>query len=306
MNEICEWTRENLPAYLDRELREDERRRVEEHLAACVACRSELEAHRASWDLFRGELPDQPIPEELRRNPFARERLFPAWLAPTMVGLAGAAAGFVLFLLRPPTPPAAIPTAEKLGMFMPPVFGKGGSGLVPAPLPPRTGRAFRLTTFESVESGLSAAPRFGTGGSGLNPTPIFSTDGSGLPCAPFEPAQRSSLGPGEEYFAQRTPIPPLGNPLRPTTLDASGTSGPAVGGDGFAGVAQEGLRPARLIARDGGGERIRPGLPRAAPAWIVSAARPSGNSARFSHSKYHQNPGSFAEFGLMTQERRLV
>jgi hypothetical protein len=87
----CESTRELLNAYLDSELPEAQRRAVEEHVAACEACRVELRALRRTAELIRS-LPHVQAPRGLAGRVRARlNRLRAARRRAWMVRWAGAA-----------------------------------------------------------------------------------------------------------------------------------------------------------------------------------------------------------------------
>ncbi len=55
--ESCEQTCELLPWWVNGSLEPDERRQVEDHLATCAACRAELAATRAAFELYGRHLP---------------------------------------------------------------------------------------------------------------------------------------------------------------------------------------------------------------------------------------------------------
>jgi anti-sigma factor (TIGR02949 family) len=61
-----------LAEYLDDALPPDQRQGVEEHLAACEACRTTLRELRATIDLL-GRLPPEPTPPDLKSR--LRDRL---------------------------------------------------------------------------------------------------------------------------------------------------------------------------------------------------------------------------------------
>jgi anti-sigma factor RsiW len=74
------YTHDNLSAYLDGELSERERQRVERHLAQCAACRDELASLRATVTLLR-QAPRQPLPRSFVLPPSAQlqQRNYQRW-----------------------------------------------------------------------------------------------------------------------------------------------------------------------------------------------------------------------------------
>lgn len=66
--EILDW----LAAYQDGELDGPEKKRVEEHLAACQACRRQEESLRKAWGDFRLAHPPGALPSGLKSNPYRR------------------------------------------------------------------------------------------------------------------------------------------------------------------------------------------------------------------------------------------
>lgn len=92
---------EDLSAYLDGRLAPPERRRVEEHLAACARCRQELEELRTVVRALRG-LSQVPAPRSFRLSPAqveaARPAARPAW-AYGALGTATAAATILFVVL---------------------------------------------------------------------------------------------------------------------------------------------------------------------------------------------------------------
>ena len=60
----CLEAQENLSAYLDRELPEDVRRKMDEHLAGCAACRDELRSFAGLSNLVR-QAPVPAVPGDL-------------------------------------------------------------------------------------------------------------------------------------------------------------------------------------------------------------------------------------------------
>ena len=56
------WTHAHLSAYLDRELADDERARVEDHVGICPHCRRVLATLRRTLERLR-DLPASPQPE---------------------------------------------------------------------------------------------------------------------------------------------------------------------------------------------------------------------------------------------------
>lgn len=91
---------EQLSAYLDGQVRPDERRRLEAHLAACEACRRELAGLRQTVALVR-TLPRVPVPRAFTLSQaqvgLARPVGRPGWLGPALAGLA--ATTTVVFVL---------------------------------------------------------------------------------------------------------------------------------------------------------------------------------------------------------------
>lgn len=64
----CEEIFRRLDDYLDRELSEEEMRRVKEHLDSCAQCASEHDFERAMLDQVRDKLHRIGTPEDLRRR----------------------------------------------------------------------------------------------------------------------------------------------------------------------------------------------------------------------------------------------
>jgi anti-sigma factor (TIGR02949 family) len=61
----CEEAFRQLEDYLDRELGEEERRLIEEHLSICAACLREFTFERSVVDGVRNKLRDIGVPPEL-------------------------------------------------------------------------------------------------------------------------------------------------------------------------------------------------------------------------------------------------
>lgn len=60
-SEDCAAIAELLPAYLNRSLDQESRRRIESHVAACPACRQEEYDARTAWALYEGHLPVEQL-----------------------------------------------------------------------------------------------------------------------------------------------------------------------------------------------------------------------------------------------------
>jgi hypothetical protein len=115
----CEQCRENLSAYLDAELADEDAARIRRHVEACPACRGELDAlrktRRALAETFAETMANAPAPRVLHapppsteataRRPRRRGRLI---RLVTAVGIAAAVIlALVLNLYHPPTAAAA-------------------------------------------------------------------------------------------------------------------------------------------------------------------------------------------------------
>ena len=117
MNRECQKTEKRIGPYLDGELADRRRRRLEVHLESCPACRRELELHRAVsrgsraaageirrslepktiWPQLRIELKRSSIPAAARKKPAGLIRRWsPVWAG---AGLAAAAALFLIIFL---------------------------------------------------------------------------------------------------------------------------------------------------------------------------------------------------------------
>lgn len=182
MNKKCEWTRKNLPAYLDGELDQAERARAEAHLEECPDCRTEAEALEGSWKLFEEAQPAAALPAELYPNPFRKERAGALqWAGPFALGAALATAVLMLRLPSADRPEIVEAVSEKVLPVIsesrladsPMIRGDGGSGLRAAP------------TTGDRGTGLSAPPKRNGGGTGLAKEPYFNGPGSGLDVAPY-------------------------------------------------------------------------------------------------------------------------
>ena len=63
----CDKIRELIPAYLDRELEDENRSLVEAHLKVCLSCREDAHAMETAWEML-GELPEiEPNPHYMAR-----------------------------------------------------------------------------------------------------------------------------------------------------------------------------------------------------------------------------------------------
>lgn len=111
----CDVTRRLLPAFLDAELVDEERRAVEAHLSACAECRAACEDDAAFVAAIRAAMPDHAVPSALRER-VGRLRPGPPRPSLRLAWVAGAAAAALLAvalgLLRGqgtshPAPPAA-------------------------------------------------------------------------------------------------------------------------------------------------------------------------------------------------------
>lgn len=109
-----------LAGYVDGELSDRERERVEAHLAGCAACRADVARQQLLAARLAG-LGDEPVPARLTRSleslPGSKRwrlpglpRLRPAWLAAAGWGLAALLA--LVLLLPPARPPATIPMVD--------------------------------------------------------------------------------------------------------------------------------------------------------------------------------------------------
>lgn len=94
--------RENLSAYLDGELKAEEKISLESHLASCAACAGELAELKKVSAIFRKHAM-QPVPAVLKEEVFAQKSaapFFAGWLKPAVV-LSAAAAGLLVVLVLP-------------------------------------------------------------------------------------------------------------------------------------------------------------------------------------------------------------
>ena len=98
----CAECRARLDAFLDGELAADARHDVDEHLAQCEACRTELEARRALRQTLRGAFlrsaahrPDEGFLAKARATAIARDRSVPRHWA-SVTGWLGVAAALLL------------------------------------------------------------------------------------------------------------------------------------------------------------------------------------------------------------------
>ncbi len=109
-----------LAGYVDGELSERERERVEAHLAGCAACRDDVARQQLLAARLAG-LGDEPVPARLTRSLESlpapgrwrlprRPRLRPAWLAAAGWGLAAVLA--LVLMLPAAGPPATIPMVD--------------------------------------------------------------------------------------------------------------------------------------------------------------------------------------------------
>lgn len=87
--------REDLSAYLDGQLPEQRRRRLEEHLAGCPACERELDGLRSVIEAVKS-LPQAPVPRSFAIEPAAAPRIAPA-PRPSLAFGALSAAALVVF-----------------------------------------------------------------------------------------------------------------------------------------------------------------------------------------------------------------
>jgi AcrR family transcriptional regulator len=70
---VCRRVRENLSAYLDGELQGAARRLIEEHLAECAECRTQLDELKETWRLL-DELEEPIVHNDFRQEVLARAR----------------------------------------------------------------------------------------------------------------------------------------------------------------------------------------------------------------------------------------
>lgn len=129
-----------LPDYLGDELARDARGRVDEHLAACPACRAEVAGLSGALSAFL-EAPEVTLAEaarltadlEIRRRAPRPRRIVGAFLRVAAVLLVGLAAGWRLGTARPPAAaPDALPAEARdihPGWFAAATqaFGSGGA-----------------------------------------------------------------------------------------------------------------------------------------------------------------------------------
>jgi anti-sigma factor RsiW len=87
--------REELSAYLDGRLSSEAKRRLEEHLGACAACRSELEELRSVVEAMRS-LPTVPAPRSFAIEPAAAPRPRPVGAPRASLALGGLSAAALL------------------------------------------------------------------------------------------------------------------------------------------------------------------------------------------------------------------
>jgi len=94
----CATSRRLISRYQDGELGRWRRRRLERHLGGCVACRSELEAHRRVWALLEAAEVAE-VPDVLGRLDalLDREPVMPARRRPWRIAPVAYAAAVLLF-----------------------------------------------------------------------------------------------------------------------------------------------------------------------------------------------------------------
>ncbi|RMG08987.1 MAG: hypothetical protein D6731_20715 [Planctomycetota bacterium] len=131
MSTPCDSIRDDLVAYADGELTASERERVGAHLASCVACRRELDAHRRVWealDRLPGLSARPGWTDEVEERILGpRVRPFPLWrrglAALALAAAVALAAGLGWLLARPG--PATSP--QRLALDRPAPRGPQGS-----------------------------------------------------------------------------------------------------------------------------------------------------------------------------------
>lgn len=102
-----------LAAFLDRELDDAEKARVEQHLEGCADCRKQLSKYQQVSNSFYAYCDEVVMAAQAHR-----ER--PRWMVPVISGAAAAAlaATMVLLLLRPKAETPSVPTAIKVAPSM--------------------------------------------------------------------------------------------------------------------------------------------------------------------------------------------
>ncbi len=102
----CAEIREELTAWLDRELSPADARRVERHVEGCAACRREADALARTYELL-GRLPVPSVPAGFVQRFWKKargksvRRLLP-WAIPLAVAAAAAIVAVVVFVSAPP------------------------------------------------------------------------------------------------------------------------------------------------------------------------------------------------------------
>lgn len=78
MKDACVRFDDDLSAFLDGELGRKAATAMAAHLAGCERCRAEVRSAVGAWDVFQGSRKAQPLPKELRDNPYERRAPMPA------------------------------------------------------------------------------------------------------------------------------------------------------------------------------------------------------------------------------------
>jgi uncharacterized protein with NAD-binding domain and iron-sulfur cluster len=66
----CQWVQQNLSAYIDNELPQNQKEMVESHLSWCSRCKTELESVSCAWDIlssWEDELPPLHLKDNILR-----------------------------------------------------------------------------------------------------------------------------------------------------------------------------------------------------------------------------------------------
>lgn len=176
-NDACRDFEEELPVFLDGEMRGAGLLGMIDHLSSCAQCRQEAEGYRRSWDAFKSLQRRELLPSRLLENPYAAKNTAWGldWFGRALAWTPALAALLLSLFLGQSKPDVGvgedagerIPAAARLaelewekllrgrpqGLRAAPVVGDARARLAAAPFPGSAGTVLHLGPFSTEGAG---------------------------------------------------------------------------------------------------------------------------------------------------------
>jgi hypothetical protein len=206
-------TTELMSAYLDTRVSEEERRHVENHLAACETCSAALDSLRRTVAVLRA-VPSPPLPRAFVIGPHAvQPRVIPLWRQPHVLqafsGLAAAA--MVVLLVGDALGLGAIPMSQQAAAPLAKVEAPL-RGLRQEPAAPASRSDDALGTL-SQDRSVPAADAVAAEGPAGTPSAAGLVAPPAAPVAGLRASEAAAPDPGEAFTASRAASPAAEAPL---------------------------------------------------------------------------------------------